>query len=149
MVSVDVSPTYGWVVLGAGIGPAIVSMYLSGQVMKARKRFGVQYPNLYAVPGVHKSANEFNRVQRGHQNYLENISDYRMMTLLGGLKYPLVCAVGSLVYLTGSILYLKGYADASLDVKTARYKKGAGIKYIGYFISLYSAGAFCYTLINS
>ena len=29
------------------IGPVITSMYLGGQVMAARKKFDVQYPNLY------------------------------------------------------------------------------------------------------
>jgi hypothetical protein len=51
--------------------------------------------------------------------------------LLGGLKYPIACAVyGALVNL-GNILYLEGYADTSLDVKTARYKKGGIIRMVG------------------
>ena len=35
--------------------------------MKARKDFDVKYPNLYATPGLHKHADAFNSVQRGHQ----------------------------------------------------------------------------------
>lgn len=140
-------------------------MYLSGFVMKARKEYDVQYPNLYgeifvraisrcflntpppslflsssivAVPKYHKNADEFNRVQRGHQNYLEGDTTYSIMTLLGGLKFPLMCAGGSVFFCLGSILYMKGYADNSLDVKMARYKKGAGIKWIGFLISFVS-----------
>ena len=45
---------YGWVVLGAVILPLITNMYMGGPVMNARKAFNVLYPNLYAVPGVHK-----------------------------------------------------------------------------------------------
>merc|ERR1712093_769466 len=56
--------------------------------MKARKTLKVPYPNLYAVPGVHEKADEFNRVQRGHQNMFETLSSMIAMTLVGGLKYP-------------------------------------------------------------
>ena len=93
---------------------------------------------MVAVPKYHKNADEFNRVQRGHQNYLEGDTTYSIMTLLGGLKYPLMCAGGSVFFCLGSILYMKGYADNSLDVKMARYKKGAGIKWIGFLISFVS-----------
>jgi len=86
---------YGWVVLGAGIGSVVTNIVLCGPVMKGRKEFGVPYPNLYATPGVHKHADDFNRIQRSHQNYMEMLDSYIAMTLLGGLKYPLACAVGS------------------------------------------------------
>ena len=86
---------YGWVILGAGIGSAVCNIVLGGPVMKGRKNLDVPLPNLYATPGVHKHADEFNRIQRSHQNYMEMLDSYIAMTLLGGLKYPLACAVGS------------------------------------------------------
>ena len=92
-----------------------------------------------AVPKYHKNADEFNRVQRGHQNYLEGATAYSIMTLLGGLKYPLMCAGGSVLFCLGSVFFMRGYADNSLDVKMARYKKGGGIKWIGFFISFFSS----------
>ena len=61
------------------------------------------------------------------------------MTLLGGLQHPIICAVGSVFFCVGSVLYIKGYADVNLDVKMARYKKGAGIKWLGFLASLVSA----------
>mmetsp|Transcript_4924 Transcript_4924/g.7425 ORF Transcript_4924/g.7425 Transcript_4924/m.7425 type:complete len:151 (+) Transcript_4924:34-486(+) len=148
VISIDVPSEYGWVVLGAGLGPVITSIVLSGYVMGARKEFDVQYPNLYAVPKHHKNADAFNRVQRGHQNFLENSDSYTIMTLLGGLKNPIVCAAGSVLYCVGSILYMKGYADTNLNVETARYKKGAGIKYLGFFASLVSTAQLGYSLIK-
>jgi glutathione S-transferase len=42
--------------------------------MKARKEYGIGYPNLYATPGYHDKADEFNRVQRSHQNYMEGMA---------------------------------------------------------------------------
>ena len=85
---------YGWVVLGAGFGSLLCNIVLSAPVSMGRKRLNVPYPNLYAVPGVHKHADEFNRIQRSHQNYMEMLDSYIAMTLLGGLKYPVACAVG-------------------------------------------------------
>ena len=105
-------------------------------------------PTLAAVPGFHKRADEFNRVQRGHQNFLEGATSYSIMTLLGGLVNPVACAVGSVCFNVGSVLYLKGYADVTLDAKDARYKKGAAIKWIGFLASLVSCGQLGYSLIR-
>ncbi|EED88109.1 predicted protein, partial [Thalassiosira pseudonana CCMP1335] len=111
MVAIEVPANYGYVVLGAAVAPVITSLFfLGGDVMKARKTYGVEYPNLYAVPGYHKNADEFNRVQRGHQNFLESSDSYAIMTLIGGLKHPIACAVGSVCYCVGSVLYMKGYS---------------------------------------
>ncbi|KAL7502900.1 hypothetical protein ACHAXN_000767 [Cyclotella atomus] len=147
MPSINVPEHYGWVVLGSGILPVVTSMVLGGDVMAARKKYDVQYPNLYAPPG-NKNADSFNRVQRGHQNYLEGVDSYCIMTLIGGLKHPIACAVGSVLYCAGSLLYMKGYSDVTLDVKTARYKKGAAIKWIGFFASFISTIKLGYSLIK-
>lgn len=64
-------------------------------------------------------------------------------------KFPIANAVGSVFFCVGSILYKMGYSDTKLDVNTARFKKGGGIKYIGLFTALYSTGAFAYSLITS
>mmetsp|Transcript_38205 Transcript_38205/g.92452 ORF Transcript_38205/g.92452 Transcript_38205/m.92452 type:complete len:150 (+) Transcript_38205:46-495(+) len=149
MVSIEVPDHYGWVILGAGIAPVVTNLLLSGFVMSARKQHNVGYPNLYAVPGFHKNADDFNRVQRGHQNYMELTDGYAIMTLIGGLKHPIACAIGTATYCVGCYLYLLGYKDDTLDVKTARYKKGGGIKFIGFFTSLISCAKLAYDLISA
>merc|ERR1712224_753103 len=136
-------------VLGAGIGSTVCNIILSAPVMKGRSALKVPYPNLYATPGVHKHADEFNRIQRSHQNFMEMLDSYIAMTLLGGLKYPLACAVGTVLYYTGAILYQKGYTDTTLDVSMARYKKGGAIKWIGFFISMFSCGSLAYSMITA
>lgn len=98
---------------------------------------------------VHEKADDFNRAQRSHQNYQETVDQYAAMTLLGGLKHPIACAVGTIFYFVGAALYQKGYIDTSLDASTARFKKGGPIKYIGLFISLYSTCALAYDLITA
>ncbi|KAL3785519.1 hypothetical protein ACHAW5_005273 [Stephanodiscus triporus] len=136
--SINVPSDYGYVVLAVGVGSFVVPTMMGGAVMKARKEFDVQYPNLYATPGYHKRADDFNRVQRGHQNIFESISGVSIMTLLGGLRYPRINAAGFVLYLLGSHLYAKGYADRTLDVKMARYQRGGGIKWIGVLCSMVS-----------
>lgn len=67
-LTISVPAQYGYTVLSTCVFSLfIVPVYMGGPVMNARKEFNVQYPNLYATPGVHKQADEFNRVQRGHQ----------------------------------------------------------------------------------
>ena len=137
--TLNVPSDYGYVVMAVGAGSFLMSQGMGVHVMAARKRFEVKYPNLYAVPGYHKEADAFNRVQRGHQNMFESLSSVIAMTLLGGLKYPRLNAAAFALYLGGSYLYLKGYADTSFDVKSARYMKGGGIKWIGVLIALGSS----------
>lgn len=85
-LSLTVPDGYGYVVLTSVVGQYFVSTYLGVEVMKARKAFNVPYPNLYATPGFHKQADEFNRVQRGHQNMYETSGIFSLMSLFSGLR---------------------------------------------------------------
>ena len=40
------------------------------------------------MPGYHKDADAFNRVQRGHQHIYEEMCNVTAMLLVGGLKHP-------------------------------------------------------------
>ena len=107
-MSLSIPSNYGYTILGCAVAPFIAGFINSGFVMKARKTYNVALPNLYAVPGFHKEADAFNRVQRGHQNMLESISDLRAMGLIGGLMYPVLCGVFGFLYSLGSVLYMIG-----------------------------------------
>ena len=67
VLTLNLPDEYPYVLFAAIVAPFITSFVMGGKVMSARKKFNVQYPNLYATPGFHKEADEFNRVQRGHQ----------------------------------------------------------------------------------
>lgn len=136
MVTIDIPSDYGYVMLTCGLLPSVTFLVMAGKVMKARKDCDVPYPNLYATPGYHKKADEFNRVQRGHQHMIEQISDFRMASFIGGLKYPITCSVMGVAYCLGSFLYMKGYSDKTLDVKTARMKKGGPLASLALLISI-------------
>lgn len=149
MIEIQVPDNYGLVVLGCGVLPFITNMYLGIPVMKARKRLDVPYPNLYATPGVHKHAEEFNRIQRGHQNFFEGLTNFTATALLGGIKHPITCAVSGVLFCAGSVMYSLGYSDMKLKVDTARYDKYghlAFIKMIGFFSALGSAISFAGSL---
>lgn len=63
--------------LAVGVASGIIMAWGGSKVSKARKKYGVKYPTMYAVPGVapegisDEDANHFNCVQRAHQNMLE------------------------------------------------------------------------------
>ena len=61
------------------------------QVSLARKRFGVEYPTLYAESS-HKNAKAFNCVQRAHQQTLEWMAPVQILTASTGLVFPLAAA---------------------------------------------------------
>ena len=54
MPTLDVPSEYGYVILANGVGTFVTLMALGGQVMAARKKYNVQYPNMYATPNFHK-----------------------------------------------------------------------------------------------
>jgi glutathione S-transferase len=147
VLSIEVPDGYGYVILGCAVLPAFASMYMGGNVIKARKSCDVPLPDLYATPGFHKKADEFNRWQRGHQSFFETLTQVTVCSLIGGLKHPLLAAVSGVCFSLGSVLFQFGYGDTKLDVKTARYQKGGGLKWIGVLLSvgtcISQAGTMC------
>jgi glutathione S-transferase len=57
-----------------------------------------------------KMAEQFNCVQRAHQNTLENWAPIQILMLVNGLVYPCASAALGLVWVLGRILYGYGYA---------------------------------------
>jgi glutathione S-transferase len=148
MLSIDVPDGYAYVFFTCGMLPSITNFLLGGKVMSARKKFNIPLPNLYATPGHHKEADAFNRVQRGHQHVLESISDFRTASFIGALKHPLVCAVSGVFYCLGNYMYSAGYADQSLDVKSARMKKGGPLQFIAQMVQIGCGVSACYSLLT-
>lgn len=137
MTTINVPENYGYTLLSVFLYSCfLVPTVMSGKVMAAREKYKVDYPNLYAIPGLHKEAEAFNRVQRGHQSMFESFSVQIAAALIGGLKYPIANAAFSIIYSTGCYLYLLGYEDMNKDVKVARHLKGGPVKYIGFFGSI-------------
>lgn len=109
-------------------------------VMKARKAFNVPYPALYA-DSAHKNANEFNCVQRAHQNSLENLISFYPMLILAGVRFPITAAVAGLMYNVGRILYFKGYCTGE-----PKKRMNGWIQYFGTLTLLGAVFRFAYQL---
>ena len=136
MASLTVPTNYGYTILTCAVLPTITSIVMGGTVMSARKKYNVPYPNLYATPGFHKQADEFNRAQRGHQSMFEVLTGFTAMALLGGVKHPITAAVAGVCFCVGNVLFLMGYADTALAIESARYKKGGVLKHVGMILAL-------------
>jgi glutathione S-transferase len=109
---------FGFVCIGIG-ATLIANVYLSVSVSKARKKYGIQYPKLYADVSdidekgkckTQKDVEKFNCVQRGHQNTLETLAVVQLLGVLNGLAFPRFSATCLGLYAVGRILYGRGYA---------------------------------------
>ncbi|XP_004503076.1 uncharacterized protein [Cicer arietinum] len=100
---------YGFVVIILVLY-CFLNFYITFHVGKARKKYNVFYPTLYASESENKDAKLFNCVQRGHQNSLETMPIFFMLMILGGFKHPSICAVLGIVYTVARYFYFTGYA---------------------------------------
>lgn len=108
---------YGLVFAGLA-ATAVANFYLVINVVKARKKFGVEYPALYAdqshIDGKkckdEKDIAEFNCVQRAHQNTCENMASIQLLGVVNGLIYPTFSGACLIAYSVGRIMYGYGYA---------------------------------------
>jgi glutathione S-transferase len=91
------------------IGTHFLNIFLTVQVAKARGKYDVKYPNLYA-PESNKNADAFNSIQRAHQNTLESLPLVLSTMFATGLVYPLASALCGSIWVGGRFLYGLGYA---------------------------------------
>ena len=148
MASITVPASYGYTILTCGVLPYFVSFGMGGMVMGGRKKFDVPYPNLYATPGYHKQADDFNRLQRGHQSLYEVLTSFTVLALVGGIKHPITTSIAGVLFCLGNVLFLMGYADTSLAIESARYKKGGILKHVGMLLVLGTSISFFGSIIG-
>ncbi|CAL4943981.1 unnamed protein product [Urochloa decumbens] len=113
-VSIEFTKEYGYVVLVL-VAYAFLNFWMSFQVGKARRKYKVFYPTMYAIESENKDAKLFNCVQRGHQNSLEMMPMFFVMLLLGGLQHPTIAAGLGVLYMVARFFYFKGYATGVPD----------------------------------
>jgi glutathione S-transferase len=94
---------YGYIILVA-VDSFFVNMWLSHNVVNARKKYEIPYPKMYSPDN-----DQFNCVQRAHQNWLEMYPQFLTVLFVGGLQLPKTTAAAGLVYLFGRIVYAQGY----------------------------------------
>ncbi|KAJ8640323.1 hypothetical protein MRB53_017017 [Persea americana] len=121
MTAVELPREYGYVVL-VFFSYALLNFWMALQVGKARKKYKVFYPTLYAIESENKDAKLFNCVQRGHQNSLELMPLFFATLLVGGIRHPLIAAVLGAAYTVARFFYFRGY---STGIPDNRLKIGA------------------------
>ena len=104
----EIAREFGYVVAAVGACFAPLA-YGARRVMRAREEHGVRYPALYA-PENHEKKKQFDCVQRGHQNTIENYAPAIAMGLASGLAYPRASAILLCVWAIGRVEYVRGYA---------------------------------------
>ncbi|XP_034682454.1 microsomal glutathione S-transferase 3 [Vitis riparia] len=113
MAAEDLLPReYGYVVLVL-VFYCFLNFFMAISVGKARKKYKVSLPNLYALESENKDAKLFNCVQRGHQNSLEMMPVFFVLMILGGIGYPLTCAALGSLYIVSRYFYFTGYSTGN------------------------------------
>jgi len=125
MATLVVDPQFGWVVLVC-VASVFVLYYLAFNVGRARKKYDVKYPAMYS-----DKCNEFNCVQRAHQNTLEGYPMFIMLLIFGGLQHPCLSAAAGALYLVARVVYAQGYYTGD----PAKRNRGA-FGYLGFFTLL-------------
>ncbi|GBF92519.1 microsomal glutathione S-transferase [Raphidocelis subcapitata] len=100
--------TYGYVIASTAFTAAVLQ-WQAIRVAVARKKFGIEYPQMYAE-GNGEEARIFNCTQRSHQNTLETAPAMCIMVAMLGLVHPVTAAVLNLVWAVGRIFYATGYS---------------------------------------
>lgn len=110
MAGVELLPKeYGYVIIVLVIY-CFLNSWMGFQVGKARKKYKVYYPTMYAVESENKDAKLFNCVQRGHQNSLEMMPVFFTLMILGGIRHPLISAFMGVLFTVSRYFYFKGYS---------------------------------------
>lgn len=79
-------------------------------------------PNIY-VDGNTENSRRFNCVQRGHQQALETFPQFLLLSLFGGLRFPLCTAITGLLWAYSRKKWAEGYATGD---PSNRYSHAAG-----------------------
>jgi glutathione S-transferase len=81
----------------------------------ARKKYKIEYPNLYEAPNQEgKLKTPFNRYQRGHMNFVENLSCFYFLLGTASLFNPILAGYLGMIWVFGRLVYAIGY---SIDPK--------------------------------
>ncbi|KAJ9564730.1 hypothetical protein OSB04_000696 [Centaurea solstitialis] len=87
-----------------------LNIFMQLQVGRARLKYNVPYPILYATEADSKDYKLFNCIQRT-SNSLEALPVFFTLLLLGGIRHPITCTVLGMVYTVSRFFYFTGYSS--------------------------------------
>lgn len=107
----------------------VMNIFLMVKVGMARKKHGVEYPNLYS-----EKDKLFNCVQRAHQNTLEQLPVFFTLLILVGIELPKFAASCGFIFVTSRFSYAYGYYTG--DPKKRLNGEYGILGYFGLFFGL-------------
>ncbi|KAL9266656.1 Glutathione S-transferase 3, mitochondrial-like protein [Drosera capensis] len=117
-----------------------LNTWMALQVGRARKKYKVFYPVLYALESENKDAKLFNCIQRGHQNSLELMPMFFTLLILGGFRHPVASASIGLFYIVSRYFYFTGYASGVPEKRLSNIGKFGFPALFGLMICTISLG---------
>ncbi|GAB9472226.1 Microsomal Glutathione S-transferase [Globisporangium polare] len=129
MVKIVLLPGHGYIPLLA-VGTTFVNFWAAMQVGKARKKYNILYPQMYAEKS-DKNAKDFNCVQRAHQNILEQLPVFFTLLFTSSAFRPGIAAIAGVVRIAGFIVYVRGYASGD-----PKKRMQGNFGYLGLLVSL-------------
>ncbi|KEP55337.1 microsomal glutathione S-transferase [Rhizoctonia solani 123E] len=135
--TITLPENYGYVVLAA-ISTGFLTGFQMIVVSKARKRSGIQYPQLYAEKEQQDKSTEalkFNCAQRAHQNTLEWLPHVLFFTTFLGLRRPILAASLGAGWSASRVLYTIGYASGDPKKRNTRGGIFGSVAYMGLLLS--------------
>ncbi|CAM9792751.1 unnamed protein product [Ectocarpus sp. 12 AP-2014] len=124
MVTIELTPAHG-LPMAVAICSVFVTTWAGFGVAKARKKYEIKYPQMYAEQS-DANAVVFNCYQRAHQNVLENYPSFLLLLGLAAINRPIVAGVAGAIRLAGFVAYVIGYRTGNPE---KRHKGAFG--YIG------------------
>ncbi|KAL3671445.1 hypothetical protein V7S43_003367 [Phytophthora oleae] len=128
-IQVELQAAHGFVPLLVVI-LLFVNLWAGVKVGKARKLYGVEYPQMYAEQS-DKNAKAFNCVQRGHQNIMENIPIFLALIFTSSIYHPQIAAIAGFVRILGFVVYMRGYSSGD-----PKKRLQGGFGYLGLLVSV-------------
>eukprot|EP01080_Neovahlkampfia_damariscottae_P006201 gene6201-10207_t len=121
----------------------ILNMYLLQKVARARKKYNVKAPQMYEEATEKDGCDTpFNRIQRGHQNFLEAFPFFIILFTLASVFYPLYALGGGVVFIISRIVYSIGYETAA-----SKREYGAAPSFFSLFFLFGAVIYACYGMI--
>ncbi|KAJ1697300.1 hypothetical protein LUZ63_005812 [Rhynchospora breviuscula] len=104
-MGIQIPKEYGYVVLDL-VMYAILHLWMGHLLDKAREKYNVPYPTMYAVEW-NMEDKLFNTVQIGRQNSIDYMPVFFVMLLVGGLQHSLISAGLGALYIISLFFYFK------------------------------------------